>query len=81
VKGISLINGLYRRRAHNHQFSVSTSENGGAPLEKKKAKRSNRPVAIVSAEARAKQFEHLQADGGVLFCRYCSHSVEVSNSS
>jgi len=42
------------------ESSASTSESGGT-LPAKKAKRSNHPVAKVSAEARAKQFEDLQS--------------------
>ena len=35
------------------------------------------PVARVSAEDRAKQFkEDLYADGKVLFCKYCQHSID-----
>ena len=41
-----------------------------------KAKRSA-PLTHVTAEERAKQFkDHLYADGGVLFCRFCEHSVD-----
>ena len=45
------------------------------PPASKKARRSQ-PVARVSAEERAKQFKDLYADGGVLFCSYCGHSVD-----
>ena len=41
----------------------------------KKARRSA-PASRVSAEERAKQFKDLYADGGVLFCSYCDHSVD-----
>ena len=41
----------------------------------KKAKRCT-PVARVTAEERAKQFGDLYADGGVLFCSYCAHSID-----
>ena len=42
----------------------------------KRAKRSA-PVSRVSAEERAKQFQdELYAESGVLFCKYCEHSVD-----
>ena len=56
------------------ESSASTSEIVGAPPTKKP--KGSDPVAKVSAEARAKQFEDLYADGDILFCRYCSHSVD-----
>ena len=44
----------------------------------KKAKRST-PLSHVTAEERAKQFEtDFYADGGVLFCRFCEHSVDFT---
>ena len=47
-----------------------------APPRAKKAKRSA-PISRVSAEERAKQFkDDLYTDGGVLFCKYCVHSVD-----
>ena len=49
-----------------------------APPRAKKVKRST-PISRVSAEERAKQFkDDLYADSGVLFCRYCEHSVDFS---
>ena len=49
-----------------------------APPRAKKAKRSA-PISRVSAEERAKQFkDDLYADGGVLFCKYCAHSVDYT---
>ena len=46
------------------------------PPAAKKAKRST-PVSRVSAIERAKQFkDELYADGDVLFCKYCQHSVD-----
>ena len=49
-----------------------------APPRAKKAKR-NAPISHVSAEQRAKQFkDDLYADGGVLFCKYCAHSVDYT---
>ena len=46
-----------------------------APPAVKKARRSA-PASRVSAEERAKQFKDLYANGGVLFCSYCDHSVD-----
>ena len=44
----------------------------------KKAKRSV-PLMRVTAEERAKQFHSdLYADGGVLFCRFCEHSIDFT---
>ena len=49
-----------------------------APPRAKKAKRSA-PISCVSAEERAKQFkDDVYADGGVLFCKYCVHSVDYT---
>ena len=46
------------------------------PSSAKKQKRSA-PVARVTADERAKQFkEDLYADGKVLFCKYCQHSID-----
>ena len=45
------------------------------PPTKKSSHGANAPR--VTAEERAKQFsEDLYADGGVLFCKFCDHSVE-----
>ena len=44
-----------------------------------RAKMANRRAHIsrVSAEERAKQFnDDVHADGGVLFCKYCAHSID-----
>ena len=47
-----------------------------SPPSAKKAKRTA-PMYRVSAEERAKQFKgDLNADGGVLFCKYCQHSID-----
>ena len=44
----------------------------------KKAKRSA-PLTRVTAEERARQFkDDLYADGGVLFCRFCEHSIDFT---
>ena len=44
----------------------------------KKAKRSA-PLSRVTAAERAKQFKtDFYADGGVLFCRFCEHSVDFT---
>ena len=41
-----------------------------------RAKRST-PISCISGEERAKQFkDDLYAGGGVLFCKYCVHSVD-----
>ena len=48
------------------------------PPASKKAKRSA-PVSRVSAEERAKQFEDLYTESGILFCRYCKHIVDYSH--
>ena len=46
-----------------------------APPVAKKSKRSG-PISKVTAEERAKNFkEDLYANEGVLFCKYCDHSV------
>ena len=58
-------------RAHRSMMAERIS-----PPSTKKAKRSA-PVYRVSAEERAKQFKgDLYADGGVLFCKYCQHSID-----
>ena len=41
-----------------------------------KTARRSAPVSRVSAEELAKQFKDLYADGGVLFCFYCDHSID-----
>ena len=47
-----------------------------APPRAKKPKRST-PITRLTAEERAKQFsEDFYADGGVLFCRFCEHSLD-----
>ena len=49
-----------------------------APPRAKKAKRSA-PISRVSAEERAKPFkDDICTDGGVLFCKYCAHSVDYT---
>ena len=49
---------------------------GFGPPKVKKAKRST-PVVTVSFQERAKQFkEDLYSDGGVLFCKFCQHSID-----
>ena len=49
-----------------------------APPRAKQAKRST-PLTRLTAEERAKQFpEDLYADGGVLFCHFCEHSVDFT---
>lgn len=46
------------------------------PPSAKKAKRSA-PVSRVTAQERAKQFqEDLYVSDGVLFCKFCEHSVD-----
>ena len=53
------------------------AETSGPPAPKK-ARRST-PLSRVTAEERAKQFKtELYADGGVLFCRYCDHSIDLT---
>ena len=44
----------------------------------KKPKRSA-PLCRITTEERAKQFsEDMYSDGGVLFCRFCAHSVDYT---
>lgn len=46
------------------------------PTPAKKSRRSA-PVATITAEERVKQFpSELYADGGILFCKFCDHSVD-----
>ena len=46
------------------------------PHSTKKSKQSA-PIARLTAEERAKQFsDDFYADGGILFCRFCEHSVD-----
>ena len=49
---------------------------GVCPSSAKKQKRSA-PMARVTAEESGKQFkEDLYADGKMLFCKYCQHSID-----
>ena len=57
------------------ESSPSTSSSRESVPQPKRAKRSL-PVTKVNAEARSKKFDDLYADGEVLFCKYCCHSVD-----
>ena len=49
-----------------------------APSSAKKQKRSA-PISRLRAEERAKQFSvDLYGDDGVLFCRFCEHSIDFT---
>ena len=59
-------------------FSAMAEAHGSesAPSPRKKAKKAQLPTNR-SAEGRAKQFsEDFYANGGVVFCRFCNHSVD-----
>ena len=55
--------------------SLPSTSASCTPPPRKRAK-SSVPAKKVSAEGRAEQFDDLYSDGGVLFCRYCCHSVD-----
>ena len=55
--------------------SLPSTSASFTPPPRKRAK-SSVPAKKVSAEGRAEQFDDLYSDGGVLFCRYCCHSVD-----
>ena len=60
-----------------HTWRAMAAERAEEPVRKKP--RRSTPVARITAEDRARQFKaELYADGGVLFCRYCDHSLDFT---